>query len=187
MRKGRLEQFIDDNRTEFDSELPNMKLWGEIDKAVNPKPKKGHWQIASRAVAGIALLLFFGYLSFGNFYQKEYQNINKKPQALAVDQNPELSEIKDYYSNRINKSMGKLVAIGHHDPDLFRDIKQMEMFYDTLQMEWAKNPHKSDDQLVNAMIENYKSRSELLENVLQHIERKNNNFSLAQPAMFNHK
>ncbi len=186
MSKDRLEQFIDDHNEEFDVELPSLKLWGEIDAAIHPKPKKGKWQTASRSAAAIALFIVAGYFVFGST-TNDPKNLNTSPVALISEKNPEFSEMTEYYSNQINKNMSRLTALGHHDADLYRDIKQMELYYDTLNMEWAKNPHKSDEQLVNAMVENYRSRYMLLENVVNHLDRNRNNTSRVKPALTNLK
>ncbi len=185
MSKDKLEQFIDTNREEFDIELPSLNLWDKIDKTVHPKPKKGSWQIATKAVAGLALFIIAGLLVYSNM-DNSPKNINQAPIALISEENPEFSEIAEFYSSKINKNMSRLAAIGHHDPDIYREINQMESYFDTLKMDWTKNTHKSDEQLVNAMIENYRSRSMLLEDVVRRLERKNNNGTVARPALFKH-
>ncbi len=186
MSKDKLEQFISEHREEFDQELPGLHLWNEIDTQLHPKVRKGKWQIATRAVAGVALFLVAGYFIWGQLYSP-HTLVNQAPISQIAEHNPELSEITEFYSNKINKNMSRLAALGHHDADLYRDMKQMENMYDTLRVEWLKNPHKSDEQLVNAMIANFQHRSMLLDNVIHHLERgKRRRNNMAQPALFNH-
>ncbi len=187
MKKDKLEQFIDDNREDLDQELPPLNLWGEIDSAIHPKPIKKKRIIAGRAAASIALLVVAGWFFLDNGTTKAPLHLNTAPVELISENNPEFQEITEFYSNKINNNMGRLTSLNHHDPELYRDLRQMEAYYDTLRMEWSKNPHKSDEQLINAMIENYRSRSMLLENVVDRLEDKQHYYSRAQPALFHHK
>jgi len=188
MSKDRLEQFIQDNRDDFDSEIPSLNLWGDIEKEINPQPKKSTRQIATRATAAaIALLIVAScWIMFTNGNtQEQHANLNLSPNALLVENNPELAEISEYYSKKINKNKGRLAAMHHHDPDLYRELNLMESAYDTLKIEWERNPHKSDERLVNAMITNYRTRAMLLENVVDRLEgNTDNSFTSARPAVF---
>jgi hypothetical protein len=58
--------------------------------------------------------------------------------------------------------------------------------YDTLKIEWRMNDHKSDEKLIDAMIANFRTRSMLLENVVARIERHDNSFTSARPAVYRH-
>lgn len=186
MSKDRLEQFIHDNRDDFDTEIPSLNLWGDIEEQINPHPKHKTKQVATRAAAAIALLIVAScWFVFSNGNTPEqHANLNQSPNALLVESNPELAEISEYYSRKINKNKGRLAALNHHDPDLYRELNLMESAYDTLRLEWERNPHKSDERLVNAMITNYRTRAMLLDNVVERLEGVDNSFTSARPAVF---
>jgi len=139
-----------------------------------------------KVAAGIALLfvasigLFFALGNDGS----EYTKLNESPRHLIEEANPEFAELSDYYQHRINGYKGRLAAMNHHDPDLYRDLRNMESTYDTLMVEWNINPHKSDEKLVDAMITNIRSRSMLLENVVERISGNESAITTARPAMF---
>ncbi len=181
MSKDKLEQFINENRTSLDTEIPSLHLWDAIDKKVNARPKKN--LVAGRMAAGVMAFILMASFYWYNSTTTP-QNINQAPPNTAIaESTPEFLEMTEYYSRKINESKGRLAALNHHDPDVYRDLKQMELTYDTLKMEWNKNPHKSDERLVNAMVKNYRDRYQLLQRVLYGIEQHSRK-SHAQPAIF---
>lgn len=188
MSKDRIEQFIQENREGFDTELPGMHLWGEIDRKISPgKPDNGRGTLG-RIAAGIALLFVVSiglFIALGN-EGEQYTKLNKSPKYLIEETNPEFAELSDYYQHRINGYKGRLAAMNHHDPDLYRDLRNMEFTYDTLMVEWNINPHKSDEKLIDALVTNIRSRSMLLENVVNRIAAGSDsaNITNARPAMF---
>lgn len=189
MSKDRLEEFIIENRNDFDTEIPSLNLWGDIDKQINPPPKKNIRKIAGRSAAAIIILVAACcWLFIGQQGISKEVKMNESPstQQLLIEANPELAEITEYFTRKINKNKGKLAALNHHDPALYRDLYHMEAMYDTLRMEWEMNPHKSDEKLVDAIIANFRTRSMLLENVVARIERHDNSFTSARPAVYRH-
>lgn len=185
MSKDRLEEFIQENREDFDTEIPGLNLWSEIDDKINPKKKATKTQIAGRAAAMVVVLIMVCCWFFiPSTDHSQIANLNQSPNQLLEEANPELAEMSEYYTRKINKNKGRLAAMNHHDPDLYRDLKHMELMFDTLRMEWESNPHKSDEKLVNAMVANYKTRSMLLENVVGRIEGGKNSVTSARPALF---
>ena len=189
MSKDRLEEFIIENRDDFDTEIPSLNLWGDIDKKINPTPKKNIKKIAGRSAAIVAVLLVAcSWFFIGDKGTSQNARMNQSPssQQLLIEANPELAEISEYFTRKINQNKGKLAALNHHDPALYRDLNHMESMYDTLRMEWEMNTHKSDEKLVDAMIANFRTRSMLLENVVARIERHEDSTTSARPAVYRH-
>jgi len=187
MTKDRLEEFIENNREDFDSEIPSLNIFGNIEKGIEPKPKRGARQMASRAVAAIVLLGVVCSWFLMSQNDKANVRMNESPMPMIADlKDTELIEASEYYTQKINNNRGRLAALNHHDPDLYRDIKHMESMYDTLRMEWTRNPHKSDEKLIDAMIANYRTRSMLLENVVNRIEGDSYSLISARPAVYKH-
>jgi hypothetical protein len=66
---GPLDKFIQDNREEFDADVPNPRVWEKISKKMNPDTKKQtpvrslpfkRWMIAAAAiVVGVMVVLYF--------------------------------------------------------------------------------------------------------------------------------
>ncbi len=186
MRKDRLEEFITDNRDAFDTEAPGLNLWAEIDNKINPKPRKVPVKkMAFRVSAGVAIVFIAcSFLFLKN--SPPAKHVNQHGPVAVQDFHPEFSEFEEHYARKINQNLGQLAALNHHDPDLYRDLRNMEAMYDTLQMEWHANPHKSDERLLNAMMENYRYRSDMLENVVQRLNYREirPGGSAAVPAIF---
>ncbi|MGK0387397.1 MAG: hypothetical protein ACI94Y_000123 [Maribacter sp.] len=187
MSKDRLEEFIIENRDDLDTEIPGLNLWRDIDKKINPTPKKNIKKIAGRSAAVVVVLLVaccWFFTGESRIPQEARMNQSPSSQQLLIEANPELAEISEYFTRKINQNKGKLAALNHHDPALYRDLNHMEAMYDTLRIEWQMNPHKSDEKLVDAMIANFRTRSMLLENVVARIERHENSFTSARPAVY---
>lgn len=187
MSKDRLEEFIKNNRTDFDSEIPSLNIFAEIEKKIDPKPKHNNRRIATSGIAATIILAVMcsWFLMSGN--DQGNVRMNESPIPMIADlKDTELIEASEYYTQKINKNKGRLAALNHHDPDLYRDLKHMEAMYDTLKMEWARNPHKSDEKLIGAMIANYRTRSMLLENVVHRVESNSYSLISARPAVYKH-
>lgn len=190
MSKDRLEEFIQDNRNDFDSEIPSLNIFSDIEKELGSKKKSKlkPGQIARRSAAVIALLaIACCWVFMNNGGEQKEARMNESPLQFAAEiGHPELTEMSEYYTRKINSNKGKLAALNHHDPDLYRDLHHMEAMYDTLAMEWSRNPHKSDEKLVNAMIANFRTRSTLLENVVTRVEGNGYSIISARPAVYKH-
>lgn len=176
MNKDKLENFISQNREAFDSEFPSMNLWSKIEEDLNPTPKKKNWKKIGGVVVIVSLLVALGIWQFvfnkkqGSVSQSPIAYVNVSPSQELLEKNPELAELSSFYTQKINTHKNRLIQLQHKDPDLLQDLEQMESMFDTLQAEWKRNPHKSDQELVQAMIANYRMRSTLLENVVKRVE-----------------
>ncbi len=183
MSKDKLERFIDNHREELDTEIPSLHIWKEIDSQINPKQKSGYSPKGmTRVAAGIALLVIG---SFFTFHWVSSANSASTTQSISVaDMSSELEEAGMFYSDRINRSKARLISLGHRDANVYRDLVQMEQQFEELQKEWNENPVKSNDHLTNAMINNYRNRADLLERVINQVERRRGRTnSFARPAV----
>lgn len=177
MSKDRIEDFIRQNRNALDTEIPSVNIWAEIEQGLEATPprKKGNtYKIFAKIAALVLLVLGIGIWIFNPLKQEENKitYINVSPKQEILDENPELAQLSSFYTQKINANKKRLATLNHHDTELFNDLKQMENMFDSLEIEWSKNSHQSNSQLVNAMIDNYRMRSSLLENVVQRVEYK---------------
>jgi hypothetical protein len=164
MRK--LEDFMRDNRDDFDSELPSLDLWDKIESKLEKKEKGKHkfLKIAS-AVAAVLILAIVG-----TFMLKPQPEINR----YANISDPELKnllETEAFYAQKVSLKVGEIQKCYKIHPELKMDIENDLNELDTMYRELEKD---LDDNLYNrevieAMIQNNRFRLEMVDRVLNQI------------------
>jgi len=166
-----VEGFIRENRTALDMETPDLRVWREI--AANLPGSKAtivrvSWQRhLVRAAASIALLVVG--LSAGIWYAR---STDGSGMAMA-EVSPEYAELEQYYKHDIRDKKNKLATFtGSQSADVFQDIEQLDRIMEDLRRDLANVPAGNRQQVVRAMIENYKAKAAILERVLESFEEK---------------
>jgi hypothetical protein len=178
-----LETFIANNREAFDSEVPAIGLWGNIVQGIEetPQPAAGgtpelraerggkapgiaRWLV--RLAAALALLITG--LGVGIWYG----------QGLATDEmkmsqvSNEYAELEQYYQRDIANKQAQLASFtGSQPSDVLTDLEQLDLVMRDLEHELADVPPGNREQVVRAMIENYKAKAAILQRVLERLEQ----------------
>lgn len=170
-----LERFICDNREAFDTEIPDLRVWSEVSAALpEGKPKAriisiGWHKHLLRAAASVALLVVG--LSAGIWYA----NSNQTQAMSMADVSQEYAELQKYYEQDISSKKEKLaVFAGSRSADVMQDLDQLDRVMEELQQELANVPPANRQQVVRAMIENYKAKAAILERVLEYLDSSQN-------------
>ena len=163
-----LETFIRENRDALDSEIPDLKVWTSIAKEtpVRAKIVRIGWQRSLlRAAASIALLVTG--LGLGIWYAR-----SGEPQAMAMsDVSNEYAELEHYYKNDIAHKRQKLASFtGSQPAEVYEDLEHLDDIMAELKLELADVPEGNREQVVRAMIENYRAKAAILERVLERLE-----------------
>jgi len=162
--KDNLENFVRTNRGAFDQAQPDLRVWAGIDKALGSPPSR-RVPLWRRSLSIAASVLFL--IGLGTFIGWQL-NQGATAQSLA-EMHPELQEMKEYYEAELQEKKA-LLASHQADPSVNEDLSQLEGFLKELQSELAEAPRGQEEQIVNAMIENYQDRLEILERVLSRIQ-----------------
>jgi len=164
LKMDQLEKFIHKNRPAFDSEIPNLKVWANIDRQLGRQSKpRVVWMRRVRAAAAIAVLLVAA-CAIG--FKMGSDSVEAK--SLA-DVSPEYAEMEDYFKEQVNEKMAQLVS--YKQDDFVRvDIQEMDSVYEELKLELEKAPAGSEQQVIQAMISNYQTKIDILEQVLEKVE-----------------
>jgi len=169
--KDNLEQFIQDNRQEFDREIPSLKVWAAIDKELNTDPEekpvgktRSMWRYAWIA-ASVALLLASGAF-IGIQMTGEQSEI-----ASLSDVSTEYAEMEVYYQKQIQEKVALLAR--YDDQTVTKDLEQVDEFMKELQQELKEAPKGNEEIIINAMIDNYQTKVNILERVLERIQSSN--------------
>ncbi len=170
-KPGDLEGFIRQNRESLDTETPDLRVWNHVIAAL-PGPKamvvRMTWRrYLIRAAASIALLVVG--LSAGIWYAR---STDGSGMAMA-EVSPEYAELEQYYKHDIRDKKEKLASFaGSQSADVLQDIEQLDRIMEELRRDLATVPKGNRQQVVRAMIENYKAKAAILERVLESLEEK---------------
>jgi hypothetical protein len=181
--KGNLEDFIRDNRKEFDSEEPSPKLWTKIQEDLVPPQKKTvfnlvtvrRWMIAASVVIALATGTYLllppksDPSVTGNIPGQEINDPNK----ILHEINPTYAKEVYHFTQLIELKQNELKQIGKDQPELYNqfmgDIINLDSSYNALKKELPANPNR--EQLLEAMIQNLQLQTELLNQQLRIIKQ----------------
>ncbi len=163
-----LENFVQKNRSAFNMhKLDKLKMWSVIESQLPVQKFRSSPFISRRYIgiaAGIALICSFAFIVF---------SISQNPSGLANKERKELNDINSYYSKLINYKLDQ-VKINPHlsesdKAEFINYFISLEKESDELENELSLD---IDNQLIlAAIIENYRTRLELLENLLLRLNR----------------
>jgi antirestriction protein ArdC len=160
--KNNLEQFIKNNRNQFDDKMPDSALWQKIDQQL-PKQKQEGIVISFKAMRMAAS--FFLILTAGIWIGSQYSAQNPKLDYTATPELRQFRETEAYYNTLVNQKLNQL-----QDPvtktNVQSDMKQLDDIYQEIRKEMLSNEYANSQILIDAMIKNYKTKVDILENIL---------------------
>jgi len=177
----KLKNFIDENRPEFEMFSAPDSLWEGINQQLKQSEKtenkKGKTAkivqmyaisrpMMMRVAASIALLLVIG-IGWVSYKIDALDGTEKN--------NPQLSKTEQHYDEVFHAKLAELKQYEQddlYDPDLLTDIEELANIYADLRSDLKEDA--DNEQVVEAMIRNYRIRIELLERMLDEIKMKKN-------------
>jgi hypothetical protein len=166
--KDKLEEFIRENRQEFDIHDPDPLLWTRIIK--EEKSRKPWYSYAWKAAA----VILFGVLSVV-VYEKFLPHQSREIVQTLAQIDPrvqELIEAEAYYTGKVNLKMEELkqypVEYKQVKNDLFTDFAELDSNYKQLKNELKGNI--CNEEIIESMIQNYRFKLQILEQVLDQIK-----------------
>lgn len=172
--KDRFEEFVKNNREEFNIHTPNPDLWKKIEKKKKGTGTRKIWLIVSR-IAAVAIIFFlsYAYHEFRDYRKQERlaKNIDQKVYEMV----PELKEAEFYYNNQVNLKLEELQPLFTHSPEIKeevnRDLTELDSVYISLKQDLMDNI--ANDQVLEAMIQNYRLKLDILEDLLHEVNNEN--------------
>lgn len=168
-----IESFIIANRTALDAAMPPAHLWDQITETIPANQKKSAlkvtigWRNSLLKVAASVAILISG-IGIGMWYSSH----NAIASGMAMsDVSTEYAELEQYYQREIANKQVKLASFQGSQPEaVHEDLDQMDQVMGELRQELADVPPANREQIVRAMIENYKAKSAILQKVLERLE-----------------
>jgi hypothetical protein len=178
--KDRFEEFVKSKREEFDIHSPDPDTWRIIEARRKKKINKPNiWRIISKVAAVFVIFLLswtFHELRDNWKESKTAENFNEQVYDLA----PELKEAEFYYTTQVNLKLKELEPLFTDSPEIKdevkKDLSELDSIYSSLKQDLKDNI--ANDQVLEAMIQNYRLKLDILEDLLMDVnnEKKNEKY-----------
>ena len=169
----KLKKHVEENRSSFEVYKGNYEaLWDEIEKKLDQIEKTSSrafpWKNVIRVAASILLILT---LSIGFMWLKG--NSERYADGVSLhDLSPELAEAEIYYNQLLEAKMSLIRASNVNvDEVLIEDFQSLDSAYNDLKMDLEDNMY--NEEVIDAMIQNYRLKLQILENILEEIQKSN--------------
>lgn len=172
-----LETFLAENRSALDAAVPDgLRTWANIEKALPaaaPTMRVAHRNLGARLMRAAAVIaLIVSGFGAGMWYAGQRGQV----EGMAMSEvSSEYAELEDFYQRDIASKSQKLASFAAQRESVVPDLAQMDKAMEELRQELADVPPANREQVVRAMIDNYKAKSAILEKVLEHIQSQNHN------------
>ncbi|MBO9201214.1 MULTISPECIES: hypothetical protein [Niastella] len=193
MSKG-LEQFMRDNRDQFDSDEPSERIWKKLEQELTDEQRNNQQQKSKgqktivltmlrwSAAAAILILAGIGIFSLLNTRSTDKGGMAKNNVSidspgvndqLLKEINPSYAREVSQFTQLIEMKQNELKEIEKENPILYKKfvtgIDKLDSSYNALKKELPENPNR--EQLLEAMIENLRLQTEILNQQLSIINQ----------------
>jgi len=164
----RLEDFIRDNKKDFDHLEPKASLWDKIEQGL-PQQKREAKTFSLAFVLRVAASVI---VVMGVCFAFYLHNTQKPTISLAAI-NPEYAKQQVHYTSVIANQRNELRVIAKSDPELYKEftteIAKMDSTYKKLNKDLITSPNQ--EAVLRAMIRNLQVQTEVLNQQLNVIEQ----------------
>ena len=179
MKEDKLEQFLSQNRSEFDSESPPPMVWMRIEKELSTNRKKETLVHELKKTSLIRVMqvavMFVVVMGVGLMVGMQINNGGNKYN------NPHLKEFVEaerHYNRQIDNMWVTVKANGIENDDIEKDLASLDEVYLELKEELLHGKGSNTDEVVNSMIKNYRTKIDILETVLNKTKQSNQQLNI---------
>lgn len=165
-----LESFIHRHREDFDVETPDLLVWKNLSSHPSPSPMRVSWGGRLYRVAAAIALLITG-AGMGLWWSA--QQAGAEAGMRMADISGEYAEMEQYFERDIATKQQALAQFASQpsSAEVFNDLQQIDQVMQELRIELANVPPGNREQVVRAMIENYKTKAAVMERVLKMLQQ----------------
>ncbi len=170
----KLEEYIRKNREDLDRHKPAPVIWKRVTRELGEKRvSPGRWISVAAMITiiiGISVIL----LKPGN-NRLFSDNAEKYETDLAIS-NPNLKETEVYYTNMVNNLYREASPLLTANPELEKELNTDITQIDSICFEIRKDlkDNIANQEVIEALIQNYRKKIELLEEMLNLLNDANN-------------
>jgi len=175
-KRDDLEKFVDKHKDDFNQKKPSDAVWSNIKGTLPIKEKEKEkvikmipLRLVLKIAAAFLILLGVGaLLIFSNQTEQTMQIAEVEEVAPPIDftlgsLSPELAEIEEYYGTQVANKLSELSEL-NIEPEVMEEVNLLNNEFNQLQEEFPSSVN--DEIVIEAMIENYRIRLDLLEDIL---------------------
>jgi hypothetical protein len=175
MKRDRLEQFIAENRDQFDLYDPGDKVWRDINSRIQKRRKLPRLNtILWRAAA--VIIIFAASFLLQEYLQRHHILIGNREKQIQSVEIPELYEAEIYYARLVDDKIREIEPLLKDHPglsgELENDLAELDSIYAALRSDLVDNI--ANDEVVEAMIQNYRLKLDILEDLLEYLQETSN-------------
>ena len=179
MKTDKFEQFMQENRQGFGHEEGAPDVWDKIKKRQPEAPKMQiSWRRVISRAASVVVIFVASY-----YFHAYMSGQGGDNQGLLTKENldsplfKELLEADQYYTAQIKYKKEELFSLTSDSPGLQMDVNTELGDLDAILMELKEdlNDDADNQEVVEAMMQNYMLKLEILEDMLKQIKAKNEN------------
>ncbi|OOQ57600.1 hypothetical protein [Mucilaginibacter pedocola] len=177
----RLEDFMADNREEFDDLVPRADIWNNISKELDaweadeqPKKREAKTYSLGFVLRVAAMIIVVMGIGFGVYTQSQKGQPGDNSINLA-EINPTYAKQQAQYASLVETKKVQLKKVAKFDPQLYNEFNnellKMQANYSKLRTDLATSPNQ--ERVLRAMIRNLQVQAEVLNQQLSVIEQFN--------------
>ena len=168
-----LEDFIKNNREQFDDAEPGDELWQRIERRLprqtydeSFKKKTFSFGFVLRVAAAVVVIMAIGFTCYIKLF-------SSRVDLAAI--NPEYAQQQAHYASLVETKRSELKAVTKADPQLYEEFDteftRMDSVYKRLKSELAVSPDR--EKVLRAMIQNLQMQTQVLNQQLGMAEQYN--------------
>ena len=173
-----LEKFIRENKQEFDLYKPPRRVWTQVKKQLPAKKSKTLFFYTNTFITRAAIIVLF-VTAGAVLYNQKVKNTNNygvnNPDSTEIVI-PQIAEVEQYYNSEVDRKYNLVVSYSADFPGLQQDINtdftELDSVY--VQLKRDLKDGADNEEVINAMIENYRLKLQILEDVLAKIQKMKN-------------
>jgi hypothetical protein len=177
MKTDKLEKFVIDHRSDFDDLEPNPAIWDKIQKK-QPKKIELNWTNILVRVAAVIVIFVSSYY-FHDFMNRRGVDTNLATETKSTDgeqQYHELIEAEVYYTSMIDSKKEEIFMLAASKPQLREEINNelTDLDEDFRSLKEDLKDNADNEEVIVAMIQNYRLKLRILEETLIQLQQSNN-------------
>lgn len=182
MKRTKFEQFIQENRENFDLHEVPTGLWNKIDQSLGVEESSPNQEsdeiIIKFKKSSVSKLKFWAIaaslvLLIGSFSVFYFHSSSNSTEQIVANVAPQYGNQMVQYTSLIESKREEIKEIEQHDPVMYQEFKteieKLNNDYKNLQIELSETPNQED--LVKAMMQNLQVQLEILNRQLMIIEK----------------
>ncbi|TRX49318.1 hypothetical protein FNH22_27210 [Fulvivirga sp. M361] len=164
MKEDKLNYRIEQERPSFDIyEVDAAELWTGIDQGIKSRRTLFNIKTISRIAAALVVGVGLSWILL-NYDAQSYKN-----GFSLSDISPELAETEFFYSQQVAEKIQLIKASNRViDPEVMDNLAALDSAYQDLKIDLKDNA--DNEEVVNAMITNYRIKLQILEQILLEIK-----------------